>query len=727
MSFPFSLRLGALTAALLVLSACGLPIDLIPGAGNGGPSGGSCDLPEQVASAWIEPFDQSAIVPAGDEEVRRRFVVHLANAEAGFAGYATAMAPMRLEQRAKAVDRVGGKVVRRFEKLGAVAAELTPVQAEALSVQPEVSHVEEDARRYLFSQTIPYGIPQVGAPEAWSMAVASAGALAKGAKTCIIDSGLYAPHQDLAQSGVSGHPAGWNQDACGHGTHVAGTVGALDNGLGVVGVSPMGADLFVVKVFGDDCNWSYASELADAVERCADAGAKVVNMSLGGLMPSEVERDAMESAWQRGLLLVAAAGNEGTTDLQYPASYPSVLSVGAVDGQKRVASFSQRNGGVDLVAPGVKIESTVGRVSRHEVALSSGVLEGAPIEHAAESGGVSGALADGERCESPGDWTGQVVACERGSNTFAEKLDAVARGGGVAAIVYNSLPGPFQGTLGDARVSLPSVALPGEDRTALLAAVGTRVTVVNESPRPGSGYAEFSGTSMAAPHVAGAASFIWGQHPGTTNAQVRRALVGTAQDLGKSGRDDAHGHGHLRVDAALEHLSAGAEGAGGSAPEAGWFARCSGLACTLHDASFDADGDLRDRTFLMEGKRVAANGTRKVRHTFSGPGPHAVTVEATDATGAMTSSTRELDVVQLSAQGSVVERRARTVALRWTGIGGRTVSIVRDGKVVGTARNSGEALDRFDRAPSSTLRYRVCDLSMASCSNEVDVAPVCGA
>ncbi len=726
------LLVGALASTLLLLPACDLPIDFIPGGGLGG-AGGVCEPPEAVAAAWVEPFDQQEFVASdasSEENEPQRYVVHLTDEEdgaaGGYAGLATGITHPKLEARARAVERVGGRVLRRFEGMGAVAAELTPAQADALSVQPEVAAVERDARRYLFaqSQKIPYGVAQTGAPEAWSAAVAQRGSVAKGAKTCIIDSGLYAPHEDLPRSGVSGYPSGWNTDSCGHGTHVAGTVGALDNATGVVGLSPAGADLFVVKVFGDDCGWSYASELADAVKRCADAGAKVVNLSLGGNQPSELERDAFENAWGRGLLLVAAAGNEGTTDLQYPASYPSVLSVGAVDGMKRVASFSQRNGQVDLTAPGVKIESTVGRVSRHEVSLPSKVLQGGPIEHAPATSGASGLLINGGRCESPGSWTGRVVACERGGNTFAQKLDAVSRGGGVAAVLYNSAPGPFQGTLGDARVSLPAVAVPGEDKAALLAAVGARVTVVNEPPKPGSGYAAFSGTSMASPHVAGAASLIWGQHPERRNADVRRSLLETAQEAGTLGRDDAYGHGQLRADEALRHL--GTSGSGSSAPEPGYFASCTGLECTLYDASFDADGDLRERAFLVEGRRLPVDAKRRAKHTFGGPGPHRVSVEATDSTGATATWTRALDVVQLQAQGSTVDGGARTVALRWNGIGGDRVAIVRDGKVVGSTKNSGEATERFSTAPNSALRYRVCDTSLSSCSNEVTIAPVCG-
>ncbi len=98
----------------------------------------------------------------------------------------------------------------------------------------------------------------------------------------MIDSGIHAGHEDFAGIALSGYPSGWNNDQCGHGTHVAGTIAAANNNLGVIGVSPGKVSLHIVKVFGDDCAWSYSSTLVDAAQRCQAAGAKVISMSLGG-------------------------------------------------------------------------------------------------------------------------------------------------------------------------------------------------------------------------------------------------------------------------------------------------------------------------------------------------------------------------------------------------------------------------------------------------------------
>ena len=100
--------------------------------------------------------------------------------------------------------------------------------------------------------------------------------------------------------GVTGEAGtAWNQDGCGHGTHVAGTITAADNTAGVVGVAPNSVSLHIVRVFGDDCSWSYASDLVAALDECQAAGAKVVSMSLGGTFKSTTENAAFASAYNR--------------------------------------------------------------------------------------------------------------------------------------------------------------------------------------------------------------------------------------------------------------------------------------------------------------------------------------------------------------------------------------------------------------------------------------------
>jgi hypothetical protein len=126
---------------------------------------------------------------------------------------------------------------------------------------------------------------------------------------------------------------------------------------GVVGVVP-GVNLFIVRVFDDNGAWTYASSLVNAANKCKTGGANVISMSLGHLVFSSTENRAFADLYSSNILIVAAAGNSGDTEMIYPASYDSVVSVAAVDSDKNVPSFSQRNAQVEIAAPGVSILST---------------------------------------------------------------------------------------------------------------------------------------------------------------------------------------------------------------------------------------------------------------------------------------------------------------------------------------------------------------------------------
>lgn len=265
-----------------------------------------------------------------------------------------------------ALRRGGAELLVELGPQNAAAFRI-PAQALAgIARNPNVEYVEVDPPRYPMAETVPYGITMVQANPA-------DGGIAPGSgnpKVCIIDSGYDKNHEDL-DAGVTGYPEGsnpWDVDYCGHGTHVAGTIAALGgNTKGVVGVIGNSAsiDLHILKVFGSPssaCGWSYASTLVDAANRCAAAGAKIINMSLGCTgrrCSSTTENNAFADLYADGVLPIAAAGNSGNTQYSYPASYDSVVSVAAVNSSGALASFSQRNDQVELAAPGVSVLSTV--------------------------------------------------------------------------------------------------------------------------------------------------------------------------------------------------------------------------------------------------------------------------------------------------------------------------------------------------------------------------------
>ena len=224
----------------------------------------------------------------------------------------------------------------------------------------DVAYVEPDYIVRPLAETIPYGISAVKALSVNDDKVSNQ-------KVCIIDTGYDINHPDLPSSSniVSGNSQirneSWSTDGDGHGTHIAGTIAALGgNGRGVVGVNRNGqVKLHIIKIFDNNGDWAYTSDLIKAAEQCVEAGSTIINMSLGGNRDSVTERNALNRIYnEENVLLVAASGNDGSNKKLYPASYPSVISVAAVDSAKKKAWFSQFNEGVDLAAPGVGIEST---------------------------------------------------------------------------------------------------------------------------------------------------------------------------------------------------------------------------------------------------------------------------------------------------------------------------------------------------------------------------------
>jgi subtilisin len=213
-------------------------------------------------------------------------------------------------------------------------------------------------------QEVPWGVTAIDARIAH---VKSRGA---GVQVCIVDSGIDKTHPDLQGNIVGGRnfvasknridSTAWNDDN-GHGSHVAGTVAAIDNSIGVVGVAPA-AKLYGVKVLNSRGS-GYLSDVADGVRECVRAGSHVINMSLGA--SSDPTKDsplktAVLNAIGSGVVVVVAAGNEGQ-DVKntVPAGFPETIAVAAVDANMNFPSWS--NFGLDtddFSAPGVSVKST---------------------------------------------------------------------------------------------------------------------------------------------------------------------------------------------------------------------------------------------------------------------------------------------------------------------------------------------------------------------------------
>lgn len=466
----------------------------------------------------------------------------------------------------------GGKKLVGLDKQSAFAAKLSEAALNNLKKSSLVEYVEEDVKRYPLAQTVPYGIPMVQADQLSDM-------MASNRTVCIIDSGYDITHPELAGNLVTGTndslSGNWYEDQNHHGTHVAGTIAALNNSEGVVGVMPNGAiKLHIVKVF-DAAGWAYSSSLISAVNTCEANGANVINMSLGGARASKTEERGFDAANSRGVLNIAAAGNDGNTAHSYPASYSSVVSVAAIDSNKVVATFSQQTNQVEMSGPGVGVLSSVPVNSGVAATMSTGAtnwtvsaMDGSPL------GSVSASMVDcGDGTSACANATGKICLIQRGTIAFADKVLACEAGNGIGAVIYNNVPGLLNGTMGTTVTNIPSIGASDTDGAAMLQRLNevSTVAVVPTS------YAYYDGTSMATPHVAGVAALVWSYHSSCTNTQIRSALNATSQDLGVAGRDNAYGYGLVQAKSAKDYLDTyGCAGSGGGTPEP---TPCKGKKC----------------------------------------------------------------------------------------------------------------------------------------------------
>lgn len=493
------------------------------------------------------------------------------------------------------LKNTGAAVHYQFDELNSFVVSLPESALNGIRRNPNVISIEEDPVRELVrnmpseaaaitaesilpEQVVPYGVDMVQARDIWDAnrdgKIDKKAPTGAGRTVCIIDTGFYTEHEDFTGVDVLGGYSQtngddtylWTLDGYGHGTHVAGTIVAQNNDYGVVGVTPGTASLYIVKIFGDDGLWvskAHASDLIKAAYICADNGSNIISMSLSGTNKSGKEERAFNDLYAKGILSVAAASNDGEPTYHYPASYNSVISVGALDENMVIADFSNFNDQVELAAPGVNVLSTVPFLSTASVSVDGVSYEALGMEFAA-TGTVTGDLVDGGLCLSTdpaADWSGKVVLCSRGSVSFLEKVTKVMSNGGAAAVIYNNAPGLFSGTLGEAGDYILAVSISMEDGLYLVQnKLEFEATVDSTFEFPGSGYEAWSGTSMATPHVSAVAALIWSWNPSLTNVQIREAMSATALDLGEPGRDIYYGFGLVQAKDALKYLGGGKPG-----------------------------------------------------------------------------------------------------------------------------------------------------------------------
>lgn len=212
-------------------------------------------------------------------------------------------------------------------------------------------------------ETVPefiHGTPDadIDATEAWAKTMGDNKIV-----IAVLDGGIDQDHEDLRgkialNANFSPTPSSGYDDNIGHGTNIAGVIAATsNNGIGIAGIC-RNCRLMNVKIFDDNGN-SSTDLIAKGIRYATDHGAKVISMSFGVSNPNQNLVNAIRYAWEHNVVMVASAGNEGTSEVNYPAGYNDyVIAVAATDWDDNKASMSNFGSWVDIAAPGMNIYTT---------------------------------------------------------------------------------------------------------------------------------------------------------------------------------------------------------------------------------------------------------------------------------------------------------------------------------------------------------------------------------
>lgn len=237
---------------------------------------------------------------------------------------------------------------KRYERLNTVKITAKAKDAQKLLAEPDIKYLELDQKIKPLGDIIPYGVNRTNAPLTWNKTKG------KDVKIAVLDTGT-SPHYDLVIAGGTSTVSSDYTDNYGHGTAVTGIISSLLNKRGLTGVSPE-ADIYAVKIM--EGSTGELSSAIQGVEWAINNHVDIISMSFGMETYSQIFKETLEEAYSTGILLIAAAGNNGQDNILYPAAYSSVISVGATDQNDQLAVFSSYGNNLELVAPGVQINST---------------------------------------------------------------------------------------------------------------------------------------------------------------------------------------------------------------------------------------------------------------------------------------------------------------------------------------------------------------------------------
>ena len=480
--------------------------------------------------------------------------------------------------------------VRAFANVEAFAADLTDDEAAAMRKESGVRIVERVVERhindvsfkppshtagaptYTDRQTIPWGIDAIHARDVWPV---TRGA---GVNVAVIDTGIDLTHPDLQHA----YAGGYNTFATDapprddnlHGTHVSGIIAATDNNFGVVGAAPE-VKLWAVKVLdqsGSGDSEHVTAGVDWALSKKKELGGNwILSLSLGSVDNSDIEQAIFARAIAEGVVVVAAAGNSAWDLVDYPAAYPGVMAIGAID-SNGVAAVWENRGTLSVVAPGIGVLSTIpsGLVRTTDITLSdNSVLEASPLK-GSPLGDVHGnyvLCGLGHPEDFPASVRGNIAVISRGDIFFKQKVHNAKAAGASAVVIYSRADDPDNVSLwslvdvcDDNGVCAPDPAEVAFDWPLTLGvswSVGQQIvngagTLTMTASYRTVDYLALNGTSMATPHTAAAAALAWSLDPRQTNAAIRYALEASAHDGGAPGYDTIYGNGTLDAFAAAK-------------------------------------------------------------------------------------------------------------------------------------------------------------------------------
>jgi subtilisin len=271
----------------------------------------------------------------------------------------------------------GGKLKKTFHLITAVSANMSDENISKLKKDSRIAYIVNDSIFQAADEyTSAWGVKYIG-----SQPVHSNNIIGAGVKIAVLDTGIDYTHPDLKDNYkggfdfVNNDSDPWDDNCLSyyktcHGTHVSGTIAAELNGFGVVGVAP-GASIYAAKVL-DGGGFGAASLVVSGLEWAVNNKMNIASMSLESTENNTAVLDAVNAAYDSGVLLVAAAGNTNGKSVLYPAAYDSVIAVTAIDQNDQRAVFSPIDSKIELAAPGVNVNSTICMATQANTCLTEG-------------------------------------------------------------------------------------------------------------------------------------------------------------------------------------------------------------------------------------------------------------------------------------------------------------------------------------------------------------------